>query len=79
MDRRERIRGRHGGVHRRTNEQWVLNYFSTSRIIDDLIAKFETRHIKWAPDGKGLVLLDKEMFCCAFEVEDGDTSRELTE
>ncbi|KAG2154719.1 WD repeat-containing protein 8 [Suillus clintonianus] len=33
--------------------------------------KFETRNIKWAPDGKGLVLLDKEMFCCAFEVEEG--------
>ncbi|KAG0696051.1 WD repeat-containing protein 8 [Suillus ampliporus] len=32
--------------------------------------KFETRNIKWAPDGKGLVLLDKEMFCCAFEVEE---------
>lgn len=32
--------------------------------------KFETRSIKWAPDGKGLVLLDKEVFCCAFEVED---------
>ncbi|KAG1718249.1 WD repeat-containing protein 8 [Suillus occidentalis] len=32
--------------------------------------KFETRSIKWAPDGKGLVLLDKEAFCCAFEVED---------
>ncbi|OAX44364.1 WD repeat-containing protein 8 [Rhizopogon vinicolor AM-OR11-026] len=36
--------------------------------------KFETRDIKWAPDGKGLVLLDKEMFCCAFEVEDGAES-----
>jgi WD40 repeat protein len=36
--------------------------------------KFETRSIKWAPDGKGLVLLDKEVFCCAFEVEDGTES-----
>ncbi|THU93629.1 YVTN repeat-like/Quino protein amine dehydrogenase [Dendrothele bispora CBS 962.96] len=30
--------------------------------------KFDTRNIHWAPDGKGLLLLDKEMFCCAFEV-----------
>jgi WD40 repeat protein len=36
--------------------------------------KFETRSIKWAPDGKGLVLLDKEVFCCAFEVEEGTES-----
>ncbi|KAH7912567.1 WD repeat-containing protein 8 [Hygrophoropsis aurantiaca] len=38
--------------------------------------KFSTRDLKWAPDGKGLVLLDKDAFCCAFEVEDvgdGDT------
>jgi len=32
--------------------------------------KFETRDLKWAPDGKGLVLIDKDMFCCAFEVEE---------
>lgn len=32
--------------------------------------KFETREVKWAPDGKGLVLLDKDTFCCAFEVEE---------
>ncbi|KIY70948.1 WD40 repeat-like protein [Cylindrobasidium torrendii FP15055 ss-10] len=32
--------------------------------------KFETYDIKWASDGKGLILLDKDAFCCAFEVED---------
>ncbi|KAJ8083896.1 hypothetical protein PM082_002662 [Marasmius tenuissimus] len=32
--------------------------------------QFDTRDIRWAPDGKGLVLLDKEKFCCAFEVEE---------
>lgn len=31
---------------------------------------FETRDVHWAPDGKGLILLGKETFCCAFEVED---------
>lgn len=38
--------------------------------------KFETRDVRWAPDGKGMVLLDDDTFCCAFEVEeegqDGD-------
>ncbi|TRM66438.1 quinon protein alcohol dehydrogenase-like superfamily [Schizophyllum amplum] len=32
--------------------------------------EFETRNLHWAPDGKGLVLLDKDAFCCAFEVQD---------
>ncbi|KAH6916844.1 WD repeat-containing protein 8 [Coprinopsis sp. MPI-PUGE-AT-0042] len=32
--------------------------------------QFETKDVKWAPDGKGVVLLDREQFCCAFEVED---------
>jgi hypothetical protein len=32
--------------------------------------KFNAREIKWAPDGKGLILLDKDTFCCSFEVED---------
>ncbi|KAH9939670.1 YVTN repeat-like/Quino protein amine dehydrogenase [Epithele typhae] len=32
--------------------------------------KFETRDVAWAPDGKGMVLFDRETFCCAFEVEE---------
>ncbi|CAL1695316.1 unnamed protein product [Somion occarium] len=32
--------------------------------------QFNAQDIRWAPDGKGLILLDKEAFCCAFEVED---------
>jgi len=32
--------------------------------------KFETRDLRWAPDGKGFILLDKDQFCCAFEVQD---------
>ncbi|KAH8102516.1 WD repeat-containing protein 8 [Cristinia sonorae] len=31
---------------------------------------FCTRDIRWAPDGKGLVLVDKDTFCCGFEVEE---------
>ncbi|TDL28690.1 WD repeat-containing protein 8 [Rickenella mellea] len=33
--------------------------------------QFQVRDLKWAPDGKGLILLDKDTFCGAFEVEDG--------
>ncbi|KAF5385412.1 hypothetical protein D9757_005386 [Collybiopsis confluens] len=37
-------------------------------------AEFDTREISWSGDGKGLILLSKETFCCAFEVEDGAAS-----
>ena len=37
-----------------------------------VVGDFATRDIRWAPDGKGLVLVDKETFCCAFEVEEGE-------
>ncbi|KAF9076159.1 WD repeat-containing protein 8 [Rhodocollybia butyracea] len=32
--------------------------------------EFNTRDIRWSGDGKGLILLDKDTFCCAFEVKD---------
>lgn len=35
-----------------------------------LLENFDTRDVRWAPDGKGFVLLDRDQFCCAFEVED---------
>ncbi|KAJ7492739.1 quinon protein alcohol dehydrogenase-like superfamily [Mycena latifolia] len=31
---------------------------------------FATRDLKWTPDGKGALLVDKDVFCCAFEVEE---------
>ncbi|KIK96018.1 hypothetical protein PAXRUDRAFT_32676 [Paxillus rubicundulus Ve08.2h10] len=34
--------------------------------------KYEARDVRWAPDGKGIVLMDRDTFCCAFEVEEGD-------
>jgi len=34
--------------------------------------KFETKDVRWAPDGKGFILLGKDQFCCAFEVSDND-------
>ncbi|KAF9569883.1 WD40 repeat-like protein [Agrocybe pediades] len=30
--------------------------------------KFETKDIMWAPDGKGVILMGRDNFCCAFEV-----------
>ncbi|KAF9086017.1 WD repeat-containing protein wrap73 [Mortierella sp. GBA35] len=33
---------------------------------------FVVSSLKWCPDGKGLLLLDKDMFCLGFPVEDED-------
>jgi hypothetical protein len=33
------------------------------------LEKFETRDLRWAPDGKGFILVEKDAFCCGFEVE----------
>lgn len=37
-----------------------------------LIAQFENRVIRWSPDGKGVALLGRDTFCCAFEVTNAD-------
>lgn len=37
--------------------------------ICDILEGFETRDVKWSPDGKGFILLNKGTFCCGFEVE----------
>jgi len=31
---------------------------------------FDVKDLRWAPDGKGFALLDKDRFCCAFEIEE---------
>lgn len=38
--------------------------------------KFETRDLRWAPDGKGFILLDKDQFCCGFEVQEEEKEKE---
>lgn len=38
---------------------------------------FGCRDIRWSPDGKGLILLDKDMFCCCFEVEEEGPEAEV--
>lgn len=35
-----------------------------------MIVQFENRAIRWSPDGKGVALLGRDTFCCAFEVID---------
>ncbi|KAF9462116.1 WD repeat-containing protein 8 [Collybia nuda] len=40
--------------------------------------KFETRDLRWAPDGKGFMLLDKDQFCCGFEVQE-DNNQDTVE
>ena len=37
---------------------------------------FSVRDVRWAPDGKGFVLMDQDLFCCAFEVEDDAVNAE---
>lgn len=31
--------------------------------------RFSCRDIRWSHDGRGMILLDKDTFCAAFEVE----------
>ncbi|KAH7108254.1 YVTN repeat-like/Quino protein amine dehydrogenase [Auriculariales sp. MPI-PUGE-AT-0066] len=33
--------------------------------------RFAAREVRWAADGKGVMLLDRDVFCCAYEVEEG--------
>jgi len=37
-----------------------------------MIVQFENRIIRWSPDGKGMALLGRDTFCCAFEVTESD-------
>ncbi|KAI0819785.1 YVTN repeat-like/Quino protein amine dehydrogenase [Trametes gibbosa] len=32
--------------------------------------RFATRDVRWAPDGKAMILFDEDTFCCACEVEE---------
>lgn len=47
-------------------------FIAETEIYKMVTAKYETRDVRWAPDGKGMVLMDKDRFCCAFEVEDSE-------
>lgn len=53
-----------------------LHFVSDTRLLMYFLeSKFEARDIRWAPDGKGLLLVDKDTFCCAFEVNEDDPSQ----
>lgn len=47
-----------------------LNLITDQAIILTSTEKFETKDLRWAPDGKGFILLDKDQFCCGFEVQE---------
>ena len=47
-------------------QRWLTNGLPTT-------AQFESRALRWSPDGKGMALLDRDTFCCVFEVTDSDT------
>ncbi|KAK0198238.1 WD repeat-containing protein 8 [Armillaria mellea] len=58
------------------SDEWIGESGSEEEIAECVgvpAKNFDTRDMRWAPDGKGLILLDKETFCCAFEVEDDDS------
>ncbi|KAI0320374.1 YVTN repeat-like/Quino protein amine dehydrogenase [Amylostereum chailletii] len=55
------------------SDEWVSDNGSEEEMAECIgipAKRFEARDVHWAPDGKGLVLVDKETFCCAFEVEE---------
>ena len=49
--------------------EFIVRY-APLHLLTLLQEQFDTRDVRWAPDGKGLILFDKEKFCCAFEVEE---------
>jgi hypothetical protein len=65
-------------VERERKKKWpsVLGYravrgsLTLFQMLMDFPENFEVKDLRWSPDGKGLVLLDKDTFCCAFEVEE---------
>ncbi|EJD52767.1 YVTN repeat-like/Quino protein amine dehydrogenase [Auricularia subglabra TFB-10046 SS5] len=56
------------------NDDWVGddNVNEIAECIAIPAKKFLAREVRWAPDGKGIIVLDKDVFCCAYEVEAGD-------
>ena len=34
---------------------------------------FAVKDLKWAPDGKGFALVDRDRFCCVFEIEEKES------
>ena len=43
---------------------------STPNFFFGFLEKFNARDVQWAPDGKGLLLIDRDTFCCGFDVEE---------
>lgn len=51
---------------------WCEHFANLHTSLTNTTEKFQLRDVQWAPDGKGLLLVDKEVFCCAFEVENDE-------
>ena len=65
--------GRDGGMCGRAGKCVRCDSYSselTDFVLPFSSEKFEARDVRWAPDGKGLLLLDRETFCSAFEAEE---------
>ncbi len=54
--------------------KYVWSYPYSPKLVEFFLPfsseKFEAQDVRWAPDGKGLILLDRETFCSAVEVEE---------
>lgn len=44
-----------------------------------LTEEFKVMDIRWSPDGRGMVLMDAEVFCCAFLVANEDADADTDE
>jgi len=56
------------------SDEWISEGAETAEEVAECVGvpakNFQNKDTRWAPDGKALLLLDKETFCCAFEVDD---------
>ncbi|KDQ16712.1 hypothetical protein BOTBODRAFT_238662 [Botryobasidium botryosum FD-172 SS1] len=58
------------------SDEWISEGADLAEEIAECVGipakNFQNKDTRWGPDGKALLLLDKETFCCAFEVDDED-------
>lgn len=55
------------------SEEWVAESGDEEEMAECIgipAKQFDTRDLKWSPDGKAIILFGKEVFCCAFEVQE---------
>lgn len=52
------------------NEDGVEEVQEVAECVGVPTQSFSAKDVRWSPDGKGLILLSKDTFCCAFEAEE---------